>query len=75
MTTPASETLDPLRTALLVIDMQDEFVRPEWSPFWVPAATRMAPRLCGLIEHCRKVGVPVIPSACPSATAFSIAAS
>lgn len=48
------------RSALLVIDMQDEFVRPEWSPFWVPAATRMAPRLCGLIEHCRKVGVPVI---------------
>jgi hypothetical protein len=24
------------RTALLVIDMQDEFVRPEWSPNWCP---------------------------------------
>jgi len=48
------------RSALLVIDMQDEFVRPEWSPFWVPAATRMAPRLRGLVERCRELGVPVI---------------
>ncbi|ARX85348.1 hydrolase [Streptomyces alboflavus] len=48
------------RTALLVIDMQDEFVRPGWSPYWVPAATRMAPRLHGLVEACRAAEVPVI---------------
>jgi hypothetical protein len=24
----------PERSALLVIDMQDEFVRPGWTPFW-----------------------------------------
>ncbi|MCK2218705.1 cysteine hydrolase [Actinomadura sp. ATCC 31491] len=48
------------RSALLVIDMQDEFVRPEWSPYWVPAATRMAPRLRRLVRHCRDAGVPVI---------------
>ncbi|KIZ16534.1 cysteine hydrolase family protein [Streptomyces natalensis] len=48
------------RTALLVIDMQDEFVRPGWSPYWVPAATRMAPRLQQLVEDCRAVSVPVI---------------
>jgi len=56
----ASFSIDPARTALLVIDMQDEFVQPGWSPFWVPAATRMAPRLRRLIEHARSVGVPVI---------------
>ncbi|MFF0768025.1 cysteine hydrolase family protein [Nonomuraea wenchangensis] len=48
------------RAALLVIDMQDEFVRPGWSPYWVPAATRMAPRLRGLADRCREAGVPVI---------------
>jgi isochorismate hydrolase len=31
---------DPDRAALLVIDMQDEFVRPGWTPYWVPEATR-----------------------------------
>lgn len=46
----ASFDVRPERTALLVIDMQDEFVRPGWSPYWVPAATRMAPRLRRLIE-------------------------
>ncbi|MGW2330472.1 cysteine hydrolase family protein [Streptomyces sp. NPDC001700] len=50
----------PERTALLVIDMQDEFVRPEWSPYWVPAATRMAPRLRRLVETCRAASIPVI---------------
>lgn len=56
----AAFTVTPERSALLVIDMQDEFVRPGWSPYWVPAATRMAPRLRRLVEHCRAVGVPVI---------------
>ncbi|MEO3869039.1 isochorismatase family cysteine hydrolase [Nonomuraea sp. B12E4] len=56
----ASFEVRPERSALLVIDMQDEFVRPGWSPYWVPAATRMAPRLRRLIERCRDVGVPVI---------------
>ncbi len=27
------------KCALLVIDMQDEFVKPHWSPDWVPEAT------------------------------------
>ncbi|MFI7633045.1 cysteine hydrolase family protein [Nonomuraea sp. NPDC049400] len=56
----ASFTVRPERSALLVIDMQDEFVRPGWSPYWVPAATRMAPRLRRLVDHCRDAGVPVI---------------
>jgi len=46
--------------ALLVIDMQDEFVKPHWSPDWVPEATRQVPRLSKLIEHCRSKNIPVI---------------
>jgi nicotinamidase-related amidase len=56
----ASFAVHPERSALLVIDMQDDFVRPGWSPYWVPAATRMAPRLRRLIEHCRAASVPII---------------
>jgi hypothetical protein len=28
------------KCALLVIDMQEEFVKPHWSPNWIPEATR-----------------------------------
>ncbi|MGH4028650.1 cysteine hydrolase family protein [Actinomycetota bacterium Odt1-20B] len=52
--------VDAGRTALLVVDMQDEFVRPGWSPFWVPGATRMVPRLRRLVDACRAAGVPVV---------------
>jgi nicotinamidase-related amidase len=49
--------------ALLVIDMQDEFVKPNWTPFWVPEATRQVPLIKQLIEHCRACQVPVIYTA------------
>ncbi len=52
--------LVPERTALLVIDMQDEFVRPHWTPFWVPEATRQIPRIRRLIDFCRGASIPVI---------------
>jgi len=42
------------KCALLVIDMQDEFVKPRWTPYWVPEATRQVPRIKRLTEHCRK---------------------
>ena len=48
------------RCALLVIDMQEEFVRPGWTPDWVPEATRQVPRIKRLIEHCRGGEVPVL---------------
>jgi nicotinamidase-related amidase len=51
------------RCALILIDMQDEFVKPGWTPYWVPAATRMVPRVAALIARCREVGVPVIYTA------------
>ena len=50
----------PNKCALLVIDMQDEFVKPHWSPDWVSEATRQVPRIKMLIEHCRSKNIPVI---------------
>ncbi len=48
------------KCALLVIDMQEEFVKPYWTPDWVPEATRQVPRIKRLIEHCRVKKIPVI---------------
>ena len=50
----------PGKCALLVIDMQDECVKPYWTPYWVPEATRQVPRIKKLIEHCRAEEIPVI---------------
>jgi nicotinamidase-related amidase len=50
----------PDKCALLVIDMQDEFVKPGWTPYWVPEATRQVPKIKRLIEHFRGARVPVI---------------
>jgi nicotinamidase-related amidase len=50
-------------SALLVVDMLDEFVKPHWSPFWVPEATAQVPRIRRLIDGCREAGVPVIYTA------------
>jgi nicotinamidase-related amidase len=55
--------LDPERAALLVIDMQDEFVRPHWTPFWVPDATRLVPGIRRLVDICRRLEMPVIYTA------------
>ena len=52
--------VEPEKAALLVIDMQDEFVKPHWSPFWVPQATRIVKRVRLLIEYCRGRKIPVI---------------
>jgi nicotinamidase-related amidase len=46
--------------ALLVIDMQDEFVKPGWTSSWIPEATRQVPRIKRLITYCRQTGIPVI---------------
>ena len=52
--------VDPEKAALLVIDMQDEFVRPHWTPFWVPQATRIVKRVRKLIDECRRRKIPII---------------
>ena len=56
----ATFEINPRTCALLVIDMQDEFVKPHWTPFWVPEATRQVPRIKQLIECCRSNTIPII---------------
>lgn len=56
----ASFEIKPGKSALLVIDMQDEFVKPHWTPFWVPEATRRVKRIRRLIDCCRGMKIPVI---------------
>ena len=50
----------PEKCALLIIDMQDEFIKPNWTPYWVPEATRQVRNIKKLIEHCRVKKIPVI---------------
>lgn len=45
---------------LLVIDMQEEFVSPHLTPFWIPEATRQVPKIKILIKFCRNNKIPVI---------------
>ena len=52
--------IDPKKTALLVVDLTYEFTKPNWTPCWVPEATRQLPKVKKLIETCREVGVTVI---------------
>src|SRR5215467_4474274 len=52
--------LVPDHAALLVIDMQDEFVKPGWTPYWVPEATRQVGRIGTLVAAARRRDVPVI---------------
>ena len=53
------ERLDPKRTALLVIDMQNAFVAPG-APIEVPAARAIVPAINRLATELRKRAVPVI---------------
>jgi isochorismate hydrolase len=53
-------SVDPKKCALLVIDMQDEFVKPNWTLDWVPDATKKVPKIKRLIDHCREHNIPVI---------------
>lgn len=48
--------------ALLVIDMQEDFVNPSHS-MCVPEAYRMVPRMKNVIEECRALDIPVIYTA------------
>ncbi len=52
--------LDPGATALLVVDMIDEFVKPHWAPYWVPQATEAVPRIRRVIDAFHHAGLPVI---------------
>ncbi|SRR5579875_1188713 len=56
----ASFKIDVSKSALIVVDMIEEFTKPGYCPSWVPEATRQLPKIRDLIGSCRKVGVPII---------------
>jgi nicotinamidase-related amidase len=51
--------LDPSRTALIVVDMQNDFVRPDGS-LSVPDAEATIPAIAALVERARGAGVRVV---------------
>jgi nicotinamidase-related amidase len=56
----ANIDVEPGHTALLIVDMIDEFVKPNWCPYWVPDATRQVPRIRRLIDAFHEAKAPVI---------------
>jgi len=52
--------INPKKSALIVVDMIEEFTKPKWTPYWVPEATRILHKVKRLIDACREVGVTVI---------------
>lgn len=56
---PWAFEIRPAECALLVVDLQEDFVNPG-NPMCVPEAYRQIPRVKVLIEGCRKKGVPVL---------------
>ena len=56
----ANFSLNPHQSALLIIDMQDEFIKPHWTQFWVPQATRIIPTINQIIHACRTYKIPII---------------
>ena len=59
----ASFAVEARRAALLVIDMQAEYVEPGETPSWVPEATRLVTRLARLLVAARRTGLPIIHTA------------
>jgi ureidoacrylate peracid hydrolase len=51
--------IDPKKTALLIIDMQEAFLNNS-SPLKINGANRIVPVINRLIEKCRSVGIPII---------------
>jgi len=56
----ASIKINPKKTALIVVDMVEEFTKPKMTPSWIPEATRQLPKIKELIEAYRSVGAQVI---------------
>lgn len=63
-----AEKIDPRHTALVVVDVQNDFSHPQGAysgraEVDRTAIAEMLPRLAGLIEHARRLGVPTIYTA------------
>jgi nicotinamidase-related amidase len=50
---------DPRRTALLVIDMQNDFLLPD-APVSTPGGLDLVPTIASLADGCRRAGYPVV---------------
>ncbi len=59
MPTVKIDQLDPQRTAMIVVDMENDFVA-ENAPLETPAARAMVPKLVEALSTCRDAGVKVI---------------
>ena len=65
---PEDIVLDPVKTALLVIDIQNTYMQPKqdaretarWQPFYERMNDVVIPNTARLIEHCRTNGTEVI---------------
>ena len=56
------DTIDPTKTAMIVVDMQNDFVAPGGG-LETPAAREMVPRLVEALQICRSAGIKVIYTA------------
>jgi nicotinamidase-related amidase len=56
------EHIEPSKTALIVVDMQNDFVAPG-APMQSPAGLAMVPHLQRALACCREQGIPVIYTA------------
>ena len=56
----AFETIDPSRTALLVVDMQNAFVMKDVAHAWVPEAASIVPNINALTAALRAAGGDVV---------------
>ena len=56
------ERIDPGTTALIVVDMENDFVAPG-APLEAPAGRAMVPNLQRALACCREVGIPIIYTA------------
>jgi ureidoacrylate peracid hydrolase len=53
------DSIDPAKTAMVVVDMQNDFVA-KGAPMETPAARAMVPNLASALKFCREVGVRVV---------------
>jgi nicotinamidase-related amidase len=56
------ETIDPAKAAMIVVDMQNDFVAAG-APMDTPAARAMVPKLAEALKICRDAGIRVIYTA------------
>jgi biuret amidohydrolase len=56
------DTIDPAKTAMIVVDMQNDFVA-SGAPIEVSAARAMVPKLAEALKICRGSGIRVIYTA------------